>query len=231
MVLADSREAVISILLPSRGRPDNIRRLYKSLEDTTNGPWEMLVRLDRDDPKLGEYPDGFEHGWLRNVTGERGLLSELWNELVPYVRGDILMHAGDDITFSTKGWDLIVRAAFPPDMIAFVHGDDLGGKGAELGTHGFLSRKAVGAVGYFMPPYFSSDYNDVWWNEVYETLGRRIFVPIVTEHWHPAFGKGEWDQTHLERVERSKRDNVDQIWRDTASLRDADAAKLLALIE
>lgn len=218
---------MISILVPSRGRPENIRRLHESLETTTEGRWELLVRRDHDDPKWGEY-ETFPH--LLYVTGDRLLLSQLWNDLAVYALGDILCHGGDDITFNTPGWDRIVREAFPEDQIAFVHGDDLGGKGDTLGTHGFLSRKAVKTVGYFMPPYFASDYNDLWWNEVYESIGRRIFVPIVTEHHHPAFGKGEWDLTHQERVERHEAENVDQIWVDTADKRIEDAAKLEAVI-
>lgn len=218
---------MISILVPSRGRPDNLRRLYQSLLETTEGEWELLVRLDEDDPTRIEY-DQPPH--QANVTSNRGLLSQAWNDLVPYALGDILMHGGDDIVFRTEGWDRIVREAFPDDRVAFVHGDDLGGKGDRLGTHGFISRRAVEMVGYFMPPYFASDYNDLWWNEVYESIGRRIFVPIVTEHMHFAFGKGEMDQTHLDRIERHKSEDVDSVWRDTADKRLEDAAKLLALI-
>lgn len=215
----------MSILVPSRGRPDNVRRLYKSLVDTTVGEWELLIRLDLDDPANYDQPPH-----QTNIIGRRLLLSELWNDLVPYSLGDILCHGGDDITFDTPGWDIIVREAFPDDMVAFVHGDDLGGKGDTLGTHGFLSRKAVKTVGYFMPPYFASDYNDLWWNEVYNQLGRRVFVPIVTEHHHPAFGKGVWDLTHQERVDRHKAENVDQIWADTAWKRLHDAAALRDLM-
>lgn len=226
MGLAHSHQMkMISILVPSRGRPDNVRRLYKSLLDTTVGDWELLVRLDDDDPSAYDSPPH-----QTNIVGPRLLLSELWNDLVPYSLGDILMHGGDDITFNTPGWDLIVRQAFPENMIAFVHGDDLGGKGDKLGTHGFLSRKAVKACSYFMPPYFASDYNDLWWNEVYDELGRRIFVPIITEHHHPAFGKGEWDLTHQERIERHKAEDVDAIWRDTADKRADDVAKLRNLL-
>jgi hypothetical protein len=41
---------MFSILCPSRGRPLNVERLYQSLEATTEGEWELLVRLDDDDP-------------------------------------------------------------------------------------------------------------------------------------------------------------------------------------
>lgn len=219
---------MISILVPSRGRPENIRRLYESLETTTEGRWELLVRRDHDDPKWGEY-ETFPH--LLYVTGERLLLSQLWNDLAVYALGDILMHGGDDITFATEGWDVQVREAMPDDGIAVVHGNDLSPNSHKISTHSFVSRKWVKTLGYICPPYFASDYNDLWLTEVADALHRRIYLPdVIIEHHHPAFGKGEWDQTHQERVERHEAENVDQIWVDTAAKRIEDAAKLEAVI-
>lgn len=222
---------MISILLPSRGRPDNIRRLHHSLEQTTKGKWQLLVRLDRDDPLLGNYPDGFELNRLTNVIGDRRLLSELWNELVPYVSGDIVMHGGDDITFNTKGWDEQIKAAFPADGIAVVHGNDLSTNSAKISTHSFVTPKWVKALGYLCPPYFSSDYNDLWLTEIADALDRRIYLDdVIIEHHHPAFGKAELDQTHRERIERGQADEVDKIWADTADQRAEDVEKLRVLI-
>lgn len=50
---------MISILLPSRGRPDNIVRLANSIFETASDPSEIeiIVRLDEDDPMLEEYMD------------------------------------------------------------------------------------------------------------------------------------------------------------------------------
>lgn len=220
---------MISILLPSRGRPENIVRLHNSVSLTAVGPWEMIVRLDEDDPSCGDYLDYIESRLLPHVrflVGERVVLSEMWNHCWRQAYGDIFMHAGDDIVFSTRGWDGIVRAAFPPDGIAFVHGDDLGGKGSWFGTHGFLRREWVDAVGIFAPPCFSSDFTDTWFNEVANLIGRRVFVPIVTEHHHFSLGKGTLDLTHAERLVRHWKDNNEKIWADTAGERVEWADKL-----
>lgn len=218
---------MISILLPSRGRPENVERLYKSLERTTRGKWEMLVRLDSDDPRLNEYMDGWALPRLRNYVGPRRLLSEMWNELLPHVDGHYLMHGGDDITFETEDWDLEVTAQFPPDGIAVVHGNDLSPNSQRISTHSFVTRKWVDTLGYLCPPYFASDYNDLWLTEVADALERRIYLPnVIIEHHHPAFGKAEWDQTHQDRVERHKAEGVDQIWESLAHERAEDVAKL-----
>ena len=72
---------MISILLPSRGRPDNIVRLANSIFETASNPSEIeiIVRLDEDDPKLEQYMDN-PPKQTTYFTGPRVVLSELWNE-------------------------------------------------------------------------------------------------------------------------------------------------------
>lgn len=217
---------MFSILCPSRGRPANITRLYKSLKDTTEGEWELLVRLDDDDPARLEYP-GFTQ--LTYITAPRRLMSALWNDLVLYALGDVLMMCGDDVTFNSEGWDSEVRAAFPADTVALIHGNDLSPNSATIATHPFLSRLWVETVGYLTPPYFTSDYVDLWLTEVADVLNRRVYLPdVIVEHHHPSFDKADWDATYQERVERA--DGMEQIWAETADKRREDSVKLLALI-
>lgn len=213
---------MVSILVPSRGRPDNLRRLYRSLLQTTEGEWELLVRLDEDDPLRAEY-DQPPH--QLNVTAPRGLMSQLWNDLIPFALGDVLMMGGDDIAFSTPGWDALVREALPEDLITVVHGNDLSPNSATIGTHPFVSREWVETLGYLTPPYFESDYVDLWLCEVADALGRRVYLPdVVIEHLHPGFGKAEWDSTYQERVDRAA--GMEKVWADTAPKRVEDSHKL-----
>lgn len=222
---------MISLLVPSRGRPANIERLYLSARAThlAAGSFELIVRLDEDDPSLDAYPA--LGSIVRYITGPRVVLSEMWNECWRQARGEIFWHGGDDVTFESHAWDRRVAEAFPPDGIAFVHGDDLGGKGDQLGTHGFLRREWTDAVGTFVPPYFASDYNDLWLNDVGQAIGRRIYLPdVITEHHHFAFGKAPLDQTHQDRIDRHRHTNPEATWEATASERDAWADKLRAVM-
>lgn len=213
---------MVSILCPSRGRPANVARLYKSLKDTTEGEWELLVRLDDD--------DWHRTGYLRArrlvaVTAPRGLMSTLWNDLLPYALGDVLMLCGDDVVFRTLGWDAKVRAAFPDDLIGLVHGNDLSPNSATIATHPFVSREWVEALGYLTPPYFESDYVDLWLTELADALGRRVYLPeVVIEHLHPAFYKAEWDATYQERINRAG--GMEQVWAETFPKRAEDTQKL-----
>lgn len=227
--IGENKPALISVLVPSRFRPDLFKRMYDSLVATTVYPRqvEVVVYLDSDDPTKAEYPnETYVPIWYRG--GERCLLSEAWNYCYRHASGEILMHCGDDITFDTPGWDKMVRDAFAevPDKILFAHGDDLGPHGKEFGTHGFVHRRWVEALGYFVPPLFSSDWNDVWLNEVADLIGRKQLLPFVTEHHHYTFGKAERDQTHAEREERGARDDVVNLFKQTAAERKADVQKL-----
>ena len=85
-------------------------------------------------------------------------------------------------------------------------------------------------MGYFVPPLFSSDWNDVWLNEVAEKIGRKQLLNFVTEHHHYTFGKSERDQTHAEREERGLRDGVVDLYKRTQKERESDAAKLRAVM-
>ena len=84
----------------------------------------------------------------------------------------------------------------------------------------------VETIGYFVPPYFSSDFNDTWLNEVGHFIDRHFFVEIYTEHLHPHVKKHSWDKTHLERLERHKKDNVEDLYKQMIDKRKLDAKKL-----
>jgi glycosyl transferase/beta-hydroxylase protein BlmF len=214
----------ISILCPTRGRPENVKRLLDSIEATATIMPEVVFYVDIDDPT---FPQALPFPDTRTIRGERILMSKMWERCAETATGDILMMGGDDLIFQTKGWDDQVKRAFAafPDRLVFVHGDDKL-HGANFGTHGFLHRKWVEATGYFCPPYFSSDYNDTWWNDVANALDRRIYLPFVTEHMHPLAGKAEWDKTHRERLERQKEQNSAKLYAELLPERLADIQKL-----
>lgn len=218
---------MISILVPSRGRPEQLADMWATACETASGEIELIYRIDDDDPRLGDYT--MFGGRIRRLIGPRThAMTRYWNECATQAEGDIMMHAGDDVRFRSADWDTHVYAAFAryPDHILFVHGRD-GVHDERMGTHGFLHRRWVQIVGHFLPPHFSSDWADTWLNDVADMLGRRMFLATVyTEHMHPVVGKGEWDLTHRERLERGRQDNVDQLYRDLAPEREEWATKL-----
>jgi Glycosyl transferase family 2 len=225
---------VISVLVPTRNRPDNVRRLLDSAFDTAETEVEFIFYVDHDDPRREETLDViFRHGGKVVYGGsEKIIMSQMWNICAEAAYYDVMMHCGDDIVFRTDGWDARVLEEFEryDDKIVFVHGRD-GFQDANVGTHGFLHRNWIDTVGYLVPPYFSSDMNDLWLTEVADELRRRRYLPdVYTEHMHPAAGKADWDQTHQERLARHRRDDVHRIYRDHGAERSRDVEKLRAFI-
>lgn len=224
----------ISILCPTRMRPkfveEKINSCLATCADHRN--IEFIFYVDNDDHKSKKFfsRNTFEVE-VKVVYGERIVLSEMWNRCYDISTGDILMHSGDDLRFRTKGWDDTVRKEFAKvnDRILFVFGRD-GFAPPNFGTHGFIHRNWVEVIGYFVPPYFSSDYNDTWLNDVADMIDRKVELDIYTEHLHPAAGKATWDRTHKDRLIRQKRDKPAELYEKLLPERNADAKKLLEYI-
>ncbi len=224
----------ISILCPTRGRPANVRRLLDSLRETSTIIPEVVLYADLDDtstngPDINCEGAHYPINKLVITTAPRILMSKMWNQCAETATGEILMIGADDLIFRTKGWDDDVRRAFAafPDRLVCVHGND-GVYQEKFGTHVFLHRNWVDAVGYVAPPYFSADFVDTWWNEVANALNRRIYLPFVTEHMHPLFKKAPLDQTHKDRLGRSVGNQ--KLYEELLSERKADADKLWNII-
>lgn len=194
----------ISLLVPTRQRQKQFLRFYNSAMELANHPGkvEIVFYTDEDD---GAYDELNLYNATR-VTGERIVLSEMWNACQKKATGEIYGHMGDDIIFRTEGWDDIVRSTFEEykDRIVFLFGDDGSSESNknEFGTHGFIHKNWVDTVGYFVPPYFVSDYNDTFLNDIGRKIGRHRSIPILTEHMHYSLGKSEIDQNTRDRLAR-----------------------------
>lgn len=225
---------MISLLVPSRGRPDQLLAMWHSVIDTATNidDLELVIRIDDDDSSYDHLRRLGARGQWRWIVGPR--LNEMtinWNEAWSQARGDIFMHCADDIRFRDSDWDLRVRHhvdQLPADRIGMVYGRD-GAHDINLATHGFITREWTNVVGYFLPPYFSCDWADQWLFDVAGLIGRRTYDPLIfNEHMHPALGKGELDQTHQDRLQRDHTDNNTQRWIDRQPELHACAAKLRA---
>lgn len=223
---------MISVLCPTRKRPREFERMITSAWNTACQPHliEIVARVDDDDHTYGhgrtlKPPEGvtmIQSPRIRQIT-------DLWNQCFAGCSGDIVMQANDDIIFRTRGWDMMVEGAFAacPDKILMVHGDHQGGyDGRMFGPHPFVHRRWVQTLGYFTPPYFSSDFGDTWINDLANALGRRLFLPFVVEHMHFTIGKSEEDQTTKDRLLHHHEDAVEQLYDSKLKERVADANRL-----
>lgn len=205
---------MISILLPTRERPQALLDMYNSAMELAENPKdvEVVVYIDEDD---NSYKD-INKPRLIKIGGERKTISKCWNDCWKAAKGEIYMHCGDDIRFRTQGWDNIVRREFEkyPDRIIFIYGDDglTEQSGYEFGTHGFIHKNWADTVGYFVPPYYESDYNDTHLNDVAKELKRHVRIPIMTEHMHFSIGKSPKDQNTKDRLLRHEKQHPEEVY-------------------
>jgi hypothetical protein len=226
---------MISLVCPSRGRPEAFADMVCSAHATASYDLrdQVVAYVDNDDPSLDAYRR-FDYPVPTSlVVGERCTLSDAWNRAAVEADGDVLMLAADDLRFRTPAWDILVAGTLGglfPDGIGLVYGRD-GHADRRMATHPFVTSRWVEVVGRFTAPYFVADYVDLWLHDVATRISRAVFLPgLLVEHMHPAFGKGEWDETHRERMLRASTAGLPEVWDETEHERVAEAARLLAAL-
>jgi len=107
---------LVSVLLPSRGRPAGLFNAVSSLIARCDNPEsiEILIRLDDDDTesqRAVEYMSGVfgDTTSIRAIIGPRGdgyiALHKFVEELCAVAHGDFLLLFNDDVLMDTNGWD------------------------------------------------------------------------------------------------------------------------------
>lgn len=208
-----------------------------SIAATQHNKNEVVAYVDDDDTSFKDYPPYTTYSdklRIAYVVGPRIILTDCWNKCIPHAKGEIFCQGNDDTIFTTPGWDEAVEAAFAncSDKILLAHGSDEGQHFQKFAAHGFVHKRWIDTIGYFIPPYFSSDYGDNWLNDLANACGRRQFIPIKIEHLHFLFNKAPMDDTYRERLERHSRDNPGAVYygREMNIKRWDDINKLKAII-
>ena len=227
----------ISLLIPTRKRVSNLKRLIESIYNTTHdiSNIELIIYADDDDAETLEFfskersSPRFSH--LINsklLTGRRlPKFGETNNVMARASSGDILMLGADDIVFRTKNWDANVRDMFQkyPDRLALIFGYDGIQPPGTLATHCFISRRSTEILGYATPGDFGYNYADNWMTELYRQINRLVYVPIYIEHMHWGAGKAPYDETYRKGSDAPHEDSK-AIWEDKSRLsRDIEKLK------
>ena len=201
----------LAILIPTRGRPGNIRKVI-SAWDFTNA-WDdadMILIVDADDPELAGYeaierdfnaeaPVGSEP--LKLVTMDEWMpmihkldqVAKLYAQTRAYFA---LGFAGDDHLPQTIGWAKRYLTVLRELGTGMVYGDD-GYQGAKLRTEWAITADVVAALGRMIPAPVEHMYSDVALLELMTAAGAVRHLPEVRiEHMHPVAGKAESDEQY-----------------------------------
>jgi len=235
---------MLSILVPSRERPELLNRFLKSVDDTILEAVEILVFVDHDEPRLEEY-EFCIHNWRGKLRVElftaKGIttVGQAWNFLYKRSIGDFLMMGNDDLVCITQGWDAIVKKNLVEsydDAICLAWTNDLSGQSHTHCAFPIVHRTWVETLGYFTTAHFHFLLNDTWIFDIAKKLDRLCYLPDVKiEHRHFAFQKAKYDNTYKKhRVgedAKEKRRYDFKVYKELEYRREEDAQKLYDYIK
>lgn len=182
-------QKIISLLLPTRGKPEMANAFIKSVEETADNisQIEIVVCTDVDDITAMEIKS--EKVELIHISVQPGTTMGKMNQECFYnSSGKYVMLVNDDIIVHTKGWDTYIISAFKiiGDDIALVHVNDLL-FGKSFCTFPIQSRKAIDIIGLTDTRFIRYRIDDNCY-DTYAMLAeagykRIVYIPdVVFEH-------------------------------------------------
>jgi GT2 family glycosyltransferase len=184
------REPVFSLIVPTRCRTAQLRRLLDSVRNTTSDleQVEVVLVVDSDD----EESQGFRYdaAALKSVVVPPGLTMGALN-MAGYraASGRYLMLLNDDVVLRTPGWDRQVFQVFRdvPDGMALVHVNDLVFQDT-LCIFPFLTREFCSLAGGICEEGYQRYRIDDHIHNIFDLVSilghnRRMYLPgIIFEH-------------------------------------------------
>jgi hypothetical protein len=183
------------IIVPTRGRPDGLRRLVDTIRATTAGDTQILACVDRDDASQYE---PIEDVWY--MIKERRRFVAVTNDAACLYANEFRYVGvlGDDTFPRTEGWDAAVVAALDELGTGLCYSNDLL-KGEALPTVCFMTTDIVRALGFMAPPALVHMFADDFWLALGRAVDRIRYLPdVVIEHLHYSVGKAPSDHVYME---------------------------------
>ncbi|MEK6791520.1 MAG: glycosyltransferase [Deltaproteobacteria bacterium] len=180
---------IFSFLMPTRKRPDLVKRFFQSIADTTAFPEriEVVLAADEDD-KVSQAITEDRFQLTRVVTPKGANMGELNRACYQASKGRYVCLINDDVVVRTKAWDRAVYNVFSrfDDDVALIHTNDLMFE-EKLCTFPILSRTACDEIGVCPAEYRRYRIDD----HIYDTYNmlahigyKRIFYlpDVIFEH-------------------------------------------------
>jgi len=224
---------LVSVLLPSRGRPQGLLHAVSSLIVRCDDPAcvEILIRMDDDDPDSQDMA-----GYLQSVFGESiaidvitgprrngyHSLHEFVEEMCAVAHGDFLFLFNDDLTMDTGGWD--TKIARFRDEFCVLNWEIFPNPNPTLNLFPVVHRKVHRLIGHFS----KCGACDTWMQDISQRAGIERFCPIRGTHWREKNLENP-DTTYQERAIDSLGDHFYS--KEMANHRNADLAKVKSYLD
>ena len=182
----------LSLILPTRGRPDGLARFLGSLAAHTvrRDAVEVILVMDDDDPASIEFQWDESFRVVRRVVPRGQTMGQLNTAGYEVSTGTNVMLVNDDIVVQTPGWDEQVFTAIRnhPDGVFLVHVND-GIFQERLCTFPLVSRRFCELAGSICPPEYRRYRIDDHIYNVFNLLSvlgknRILYLPDVRFEHH-----------------------------------------------
>lgn len=204
---------MISLLVPTRARPQDMESFAVSVDETVGNPEsvEIVFGIDEDDAlSLDKAQEMSRH--LRIQIKARLLtpwldghvnLSYYWNQCYEAATHDIVGFFGDDTLFKTFGWDLEIQKLLVKDptlMIGVngIHHPKTSWGLPDPGWMHFTHKKVHNLFGYYCYEPFRRYCMDSMHEFIFRRSGRYLYrKDLVMEHLQASTFTDKIDETHL----------------------------------
>ena len=185
---------MISLIVPTRNRPDNIKRLYDSWLQTSSES-ELIIIADDDD--VNDYSF---HG-VKVIRGIRQNAIEKINIGALNSKFDVIGFCGDDCVIESINWENeVLKAMTKPLSLVYVND---GVNKHTVPNHVFMTRKLYDTLGWFAHPDIVHCYADHVWRKIGQHLNKYnkgVFIKVdkaIFRHLHPNYNdKIEYDELY-----------------------------------
>jgi len=184
---------MISLIVPSRGRPHRLKEMWDSFTTNTASPLELIATVDEDDPRLNEYMNMDSYD-IHIIVVPRMPLTKKINETARHANGEIYIPACDCSLMQTKNWDKLFKQSVPTDGYYIACPND----GHKKNSTVFICTTPtwIDAVGYYAWEGTEQFYGETWAADIAKRCGRLCLLPEITLlHRNPGFGDIETDET------------------------------------
>ena len=192
--------ADLLVIVPSRGRPQNIAALWEAWEATFTDAADLLIAADDDDPTLPGYRQVCDDRGVELVVGPRlrmcPTLNKIAVERAPHHFA--LGFMGDDHRPKSHGFDQRYVETLRELGTGFVYGNDLLA-GERLPTQFALTSDIVQTLGAMIaaPVRHMFADNTIW--DLGHEINRIRYLPdVIVEHLHPLAQKADMDAGYEE---------------------------------
>lgn len=226
---------LISLLLPTRGRPALVNRLFASIAGTSSHLEQVEVVLYVDEDDTSSHDLGSTDFRVVRIVGPALTMGGYNSACLQRARGDVLILANDDMVIRTPGWDDRIRAmnAEFEDQIYLGYANDLFKK-SRFCTFPILSRRTCELLADPYPTAYRRAFIDVHLFDIFKRLQHagfdriRYYDDLVFEHLHYRTGKAPYDETY--GYARSGRFADDPTFIALAAMRSTAANRLISAI-